>query len=190
MLNTFPPLISGTSYDAEGLKQLVGTDSRILASCSIRETPTDAFFHPELGLSGYGWDGVFYYKGIEKIPVRPKATWFTEAINPSDPAHPYRSTIPFFPKRGIALATSEGLTIFDEASGSLDVWMTFIKDDPHALLNRFTPGAELLTPNSLSYNNGILVLSFLQDVDLYIDFNQDSAYADTPMLPPPEEMTE
>ena len=173
--NTFPPLISGSSDDLAGLKQLVGSDSSILASCAIKNNPNDSFLNPSNGLDGFGWDGFFYIAGVAQTT---QATWFTE------PLGLYRSARGAFPQRGIVLVTNSGLSIFDESNGSLDLWMSFQKGDALAFFNNFPTVTSNLVPKGLSYNNGLVMVTYgsstTADINLIFDFNQDRVYADVP----------
>lgn len=180
MLNTFPPLVSGSSFDAENLKQLVGADSHIHASCAIRYDATDTFFNPGFrptkgGLTGFGWDGFFYFNGVMQGR---QATWFTEAT----PGDNFRSTRGAFPQRGIVLVTDLGLSIFDESANSLDVWMVFERGATLAMLETVVSIPSNFVPKELKYNNGVIMLTYsgdnFPDVYLYLDFCQDTAYVD------------
>ena len=144
MSNTFPPLISDSSFDLQLMKQLVGDDSRILASCRIKDDPADSFLHPELGLDGYAFDGVYRVQGVA-YPSVGLASWYSEY--PTE----YRSANTLsFPSEGLVLATDIGLVIYDERSDglgsrdSLYIWMAFVKDNLNAMLT------SLMVPEALT----------------------------------------
>ena len=177
MTNTFPYLISGDSYDAEGIKQLVGDDSSILASCTIQSNSIDSFFNPSsFNLNGYGYDGNYYFNGVINSSI-PQATWFTEAIDT------YRGREAAFPAQGIILVTSSGLSILDT---SLNVWMVVVSGIIEAMVQSSSGGLDLtstLIPNNVDYGNGVITLSYTPSVVLYLDFVRDRAYADTSTNP-------
>ena len=76
--NTFPPLVSGTSSDLMGQKQLYGKD--VLASCLIQTSQSDQFFNPEVcGLTGYAYNGVYHQNGVQ-VPLQ--ASWLLEPVSP------------------------------------------------------------------------------------------------------------
>lgn len=126
MANTFPPLVSSTSLDYQGIQQLIG--SEVLSSCNIRAEANDLFFNPINGLTGYAFDGAYYDNGV----VTPLyASWASEGPGL------YRGSKMDFPEKALVLATEGGLTIFDQAANSFSVWMSFIQSDLYALLNNY-----------------------------------------------------
>ena len=142
-------------------------------------------------LHGYSRDGFYYLKGVKQpISVEyPLATWYTEPNNeyrwnPS-PLSPVNAS---FPTKGLVLATDEGITIFSEAEGTLNVWMTFLKAPVNlptigyrAFLQSLPAFPTELVPTGLTYNNGVIVVAYTSNVYLYLDFNSDRVYADAPM---------
>lgn len=66
-VNTFPPLISGSSIDFNNQKQLFGTS--ILASCVFSTSDSDPFFNPTAfsDFNGYAADGKLYANGVLQV---------------------------------------------------------------------------------------------------------------------------
>jgi len=134
MINTFPPLVSGTSLDFQGLQQLVGTT--VWASCVVNTSPSDLFFNPSSGLTGFGFDGFYYNSSVVSSTT---ASWATESFNSN------RGGSISFPTNALILATDDGLTIFDQSKNQFEVWMSFVQGDLNAFFNNFRPLIALAT---------------------------------------------
>ena len=134
MINTFPPLVSGTSLDSQGLQQLNGKE--VFASCIIKSGPSDLFFNPTSGLTGFGFNGMRYVNGVLNAGL---ASWASENSGLT------RGGAISFPMNAIALSTEDGLTIFDQSNNMFEVWMAFIQGDLNGFFNNFHPYKTLNT---------------------------------------------
>lgn len=135
MVNTFPPLISASSYDHSGLQQMFGNGAT--ASFIIRAENNDYFFNPSLGLTGFSYEGKHYINGVYDPSV--VASWATEGAGYS------RSDVVEFPREAAIISSDSGLTIFDQTVDPFTVWMSFIQGDTNAYLNNFVPTVVLDT---------------------------------------------
>lgn len=181
--NTFPPLISGSSWDAGGMRQVLGNViiSSVLASFST----TDAFYSPIEGeLSGFAADGFFYNVGVKDETT--SAPWALE------PQGPWRGKKREFPNNALILLTDASLSIIDR-DDNYALWMLFIRRDDFAFTNNpFDKVVAGFTPRSLSFHNGIINVHCTPDtgaddfedlITLYIDFVKDQVYFDSPSRP-------
>lgn len=134
MANTFPPLVSSASQDAQGVQQLNG--SEVLASCNIRSVVNDLFFNPTQGLTGFAFNGFYYTDGVATTQ---QASWASEGSGV------YRGATIEFPASAMVLATEGGLTIFDQTTNSFSVWMSFIQANFYAMLDNYKPTKTLRT---------------------------------------------
>jgi hypothetical protein len=181
--NTFPPLISGTSWDASGLHHIVGNE--IIASTLASFSTTDAFYSPQDGeLSGFAADGFMYNIGVKDETK--SAPWALEAPGP------WRSSKREFPNNALILLTDAGMSIVDR-DDNYALWMLFIRRDDFAFTNNpFDKIVAGFTPTSLSFHNGIISVQCTPDkganqfqdlITLYIDFVKDQVYFDSPSRP-------
>jgi len=181
--NTFPPLLSGSSWDAGGLHQLVGNE--VFASALATFSKSDAFYSPAEGeLSGFAADGYMYRLGVKDETM--SAPWAVE--NPNL----WRGKKRDFPANGLILLTDAGLSIIDR-DDNYALWMLFIRRDDFAFTNnpfdKLTAGFH---PRALSFHNGIIsvhctpdvgAIQFMDLITLYIDFVKDQVYFDSPSIP-------
>lgn len=179
-INSFPPLISDSSSDKIGMKQLYGNN--VLSSCIIRKEPGDLFFYPENGLTGYGYDGKLYSGGT--IVPGIFSSWYSEGTGS------YRGSLQTFPLSALVLITDVSMAIYDQST-DLNTWMIFLRKDQGMLLNNYDASTIGFTPKSVQYNGGVITVEFSPDpgstrqtnIFLHIDFVQDTAYADVPHYP-------
>jgi hypothetical protein len=107
-----------------------------------------------------------------------------------------------FPAYGLVLLGRANLTILDESSPALALWMTFLLGDNLLLTNNFAlnnpnfPSSLIgYTPSKLAYANGIISVTYVPDAGaediglsppmgsashmvVHIDFSSDSAFLD------------
>jgi hypothetical protein len=136
-----------------------------------------------LSHNGFAWDGILYIGGVQQITMSSPpgpiyASWFTETDGP------YRGTSSTFPQAGLVLLSRVALTILDETSSALSLWMQFLLQSN--LLNNFpvsspplsppvdVPGSYALTdnfnselngwlPSGLAYADGVLSVVYTPD---------------------------
>jgi hypothetical protein len=174
--NTFPPLISGTSVDFLGQRQLLG--GRILDSLTVKRTSTDLFFNPQGGLTGFGADGYYYEKG-QKDPSR-VASWFEEPLGPT------RGPLKSFPSGALVLLTDASISIMDITDLSMNMWMLFIRTDLGAFAHNFQNAVAGYIATKLSYVSGGILVNLTPDIGstvkgsavLVIDFINDGVRID------------
>ena len=153
--NTWPPLIGQNSLDGLGHKQLYGTE--VTSSGLITAQNSDPFFFPAENLhTGYAWDGVYYLKGVVS-PGALKASWYREAPGP------YRGATPYFPKKGLILATDAGVSIIDIKDGAYTLWMLFLRGDNFGFTHNYTGGVQGIDPILIAYQAGRVVLNMKAD---------------------------
>ena len=155
-------------------------DQDIQATALIQIRDNDSFFNPTIGHNGFAADGTRYTNGVQDVgPVL--ASWFTEQPGP------YRGSKQPFPNQGLILLSKVALTVLDETTRSLNLWIQFLLKDSYALTNNFTGGLIGFTPRSLSYADGIISVQYEPDegaIDITsnmvvsLDFTQDNVYLD------------
>jgi hypothetical protein len=150
--NTFPPLVSGSSSDFLGRRQILGKE--ILDSLVIRSSSTDKFFNPTNGLTGFAWDGLKYNAGI--LVSGEMASWATE------PSGTERGPDREFPKEALVLVTDASLSILD-INKDLQTWMISLRLDQGAFCHNFNDSLSGFTPASLWYGGGALLLNLIPD---------------------------
>jgi hypothetical protein len=149
-------------------------DQSIMATCLIQPKDIDSFYNPITQLhTGFAWDGQLYSAGI---PQNTYATWY--------------------PQAGLVLLSKVALTIVDESTANLNLWMQFLLDNEYALADNFNEELNGWLPSGLSYADGILSVIYSPDagnktglatdggynVDsnmvVHVDFTQDKVYLD------------
>jgi len=85
------------------------------------------------------------------------ASWYTEG------AGSYRGILPTFPKAGLVLLSNVALTILDETTASLNMWMQFLLADSFALANNFNGELNGWQPAKLAYADGIISVIYTPD---------------------------
>ena len=150
----------------------------ILATCLIEPKDNDSFYNPTtMGHTGFAWDGTLYNAGVQVIPVGSPplsppvpapvyASWYTEAVNGAT----FRGDTPTFPQAGLILLSRVSLTILDETSSALTMWMQFLFQnniiDPdssppqaagsYALTDNFNSELNSWLLSGLAYADGVL----------------------------------
>src|SRR5271157_605277 len=151
----------------------------IQSSLLIVPKDNDPFFFPvQLGLTGFAFDGFLYDGGVK---TGTQASWATEGQGT------YRGILQSFPQGALVLLSVVSLTILDETSQNLDLWMQFILQDAQALTNNYlsadVPNNLIgFTPTSLSYAAGVLTVLYIPDAGstvqstlaVNMDFVQDA----------------
>jgi hypothetical protein len=182
-VNTFPPIISGSSWDASGSHQLLG--NTVVSSTLATFAETDAFYSPVLGeLTGYAADGYMYNVGIKDETK--SAPWAIES------AGAWRGSKREFPAHALILLTDASLSILDR-DDSYAMWMLFVRRDDFGFTNN--PFGKILagfSPRTLSFHSGIISVHCVPDngamefqdlITLYFDFVKDQIYFDSPSTP-------
>jgi hypothetical protein len=181
-INTFPPLISGSSFDSVGGKQLSGNS--IISSLRIEESPADQFFNPQVGFSGYACNGMLYQNGVPVQGAAP-ASWFSE------PVSTYRGGEKEFPTSALVLLTDAGLSIID-ISGNMNMWMIFLRGDTFAFFHNFNLSQSGFIPVGLAYSQGAIIINLSSDpgstikgnAALILDFVNDTVRMDMSLQNP------
>lgn len=154
-------------------------DQDIQATALIQVRDDDSFYNPLLGHNGFAYDGTRYTSGVQDAgPVY--ASWYSEATGP------YRGGSATFPKYGLILLSKVALTILDESTTALTLWMQFLLNDTYAMTNNYSGGTVGFSPKSLSYADGVLSVTYLPDegstvsskMVVTFDFTQDKTYLD------------
>ncbi len=169
----------------------------IVATALIQQSNSDSFYFPEQnGHNGFAFNGSHYTNGVEDLSPPTVASWYAEGSGP------YRGVTGSFPAYGLVLLGRANLTILDESSPALALWMTFLLGDNLLLANNFAldnpnyPSSLIgYTPSRLTYANGIISVTYVPDAGaediglsppmgsasnmvVHIDFTQDTAYLD------------
>jgi hypothetical protein len=169
----------------------------ILASALVQVSDSDSFYFPEdNGHYGYAFNGSHYTNGIQGSPPL-VASWYSEGVGP------YRGSSAPFPSYGLILLGRANLTILDESTSALKLWMTFLLSDLLLLTDNFALGNQNYSPpalvgyipSGLSYANGVISVVYSPDAGaeslvyppqpatssliVNIDFATDSAWLDT-----------
>ena len=116
------------------------------------------------------------------------ASWFTEVPSP------YRGRSAQFPAYGLVLLGRANLTILDERTRALALWMTFLLQDSLLLANNFALGnpnfpeaLQGFLPRGLAYANGVISVIYSPDpgaetitsnLVVNMDFSADTAFLD------------
>lgn len=174
----FLPLVSSSTLDIYGLKQLWG--SGVLASCLITREDADPFFNPTTRFhTGFAYNGNRYTDGVldtnEGTPIQ--SGWITESPGV------YRGYGPF-PSRGLVLVTDVGLEILSIETDKLTTWMTFLRGDFLAFSHNVA-GESSYTPREVVYNKGVIYITQIPDngskirstMVNVIDFSKDTVSA-------------
>ena len=161
-------------------------DQDIQATALIQVRDDDSFYNPSLGHNGFAFDGTRYTAGVQDAgPIF--ASWYTES------AGSYRSTLQTFPKYGLILLSKVAMTILDESTRDLALWMQFLMNNTNALTNNFSGGNIGFTPQSLCYADGIVSITCVPDegatditskMVITFDFSQDRSYLDVAVTGP------
>lgn len=181
----------------------------IQSSCLILPKDNDPFFNPvKLGHTGYAFDGQLYDGGVlvtSSFGQGPygagtfgtgtfgPAGFFTSTL-PSwflEGQGAYRGSLATFPEAALVLLSPVALTILDETSFSLPIWMQFLLSDQYALANNFNNTLQGFRPVDVSYASGKITVQYVPDagsgvqstMGVTIDFTLDSVYlyvAETP----------
>lgn len=159
-------------------------DQAIRATTLISPYDSDTFFHPELGLTGYGFDGFWYNAGTKNL-IHSKASWALEA--PSQ----FRGTTLAFPTLALVLLSEASLTIVDASTTTFPLWMLFLLQDKGALTDNPLNDAVGFTPREVEFANGTLVVTYAPDpgssnqgiMVITIDFKRDTVYRDMAVSP-------
>ena len=161
----------------------------IMATTLIQKRDYDSFYFPEdNGHTGFAFNGSRYTDGVEDISPPMVASWFTEAPGP------YRGQSAQFPAYGLVLLGRANLTILDESTRALALWMTFLLQNGLMLADNFALGnpnfsaaLQGFLPRGLAYANGIISVTCSHDpgsetitsnLVVNIDFSADTAYLD------------
>jgi hypothetical protein len=155
-------------------------DQDIQATAIARVRDDDSFFNPSLGHNGFAADGTRYTVGIQDGgPIF--ATWYSEAPGP------FRGSTPAFPNQALILLSKAALTILDETTRSLNLWMQFLVADVYALTNNFDNSTNGWTPKDLTWADGVISVTYVPDkgssgitspMVVNIDFTRDAVYLD------------
>jgi hypothetical protein len=94
-----------------------------------------------------------------------------------------------FPKAGLVLLSKVALTILDETTTDLSLWMQFILADSLALTDNFNGSLQGFQPTSVCCASGIISVTYTPDpgssavepstaMIVHLDFTQDNVYLD------------
>jgi hypothetical protein len=157
----------------------------IQSSCLILPKDIDSFYNPVVKThTGFAWDGTYYIAGVQQAgPVY--ASWYNEGVSA------YRGLLKTFPQAGLILLSKVALTILDESTSALTLWMQFLLSNNFALTDRFNSDLNGWTPSGLAYADGVLSVTYSPDAGngeggygvtsnmvVHLDFSQDTAYLD------------
>jgi len=161
-------------------------DQEIVSSELIVQKDNDTFYHPTLlGHTGFAADGTHYINGIQDLAGSPPgpvfASWYTETLD-----NVFRGDQGAFPNAGLILLSKVSMTILDETTSALKMWMLFVLSDAYALANNFNGQINGFTPYSLAYADGVVSVGYIPDpgaaiqsnLVISVDFVQDSVYLD------------
>lgn len=170
----------------------------VISTALIQLADSDSFFFPsQNGHIGFAFNGTYYTSGVANLSPPVVASWYTEG------AGPYRGSSAPFPSYGLILLGRASLTILDESTPALSLWMTFLLNDSLMLTDNFAlnnsnyspPSLVGYVPSGLSYANGVISVIYTPDpgaedltlsppggsastMVVNIDFSEDSAYLD------------
>lgn len=170
----------------------------VVATALVQIADSDSFYFPESsGHTGFAFNGSHYTNGVEDLSPPVVASWYAEGEGL------YRGSSAPFPSYGLILLGRASLTILDESTRALNLWMTFLLGnslllaDNFALNNPNYPADAPIgfTPSGLAYANGVISVVYnpdpgAEDIGLSppsgkastlvvnIDFSTDSAYLD------------
>lgn len=165
-------------------------DQEIVATTLIEPKANDSFYYPvNQGHNGFAYDGQLYTAGV--LQSGQVASWHSEVSGP------YRGPLPTFPTAGLVLLSKVALTILDESTSALGLWMQFLLSDTYALANNFDGGLNGWVPAGLTYADGIISVTYNPDpgnqvgldavnstygldsrMVVNLDFSQDTVYLD------------
>jgi hypothetical protein len=176
------------------------TNQSIRATCLIEPKDNDSFYNPvSMSHTGFAWDGNYYKAGVQKPGV---ASWYAESTGAA-----YRGDSAAFPRAGLILLSRVSLTILDETTPALNMWMQFLLQSnvlspsttagSFALTNNFNGEFNGWLPSGLVYTDGVISVIYTHDygnetgvttdgtsynIDsnmvVNLDFCQDSVYLD------------
>ena len=162
-------------------------DQDIVASTVIQPLEIDSFYNPvSKNHTGYAFDGLYYENGMSSSPAV-YASWFTEFLNTPNP---YRGSSAEFPNLGLILLSKVALTIIDQSTGQLNLWMQFLIQNLFAFPDNFSSERYPLigyTPSKVTYADGLVSVTYLPDEGVIsikspmvvtMDFVQDIVYLD------------
>ena len=170
----------------------------VVATALIQLSDSDSFYFPQdNGHTGFAFNGSHYTDGVEDISPPVVASWYSEGSGP------FRGSSAPFPSYGLILLGRANLTILDESTRALNLWMTFLLNDSLMLTDNFAlnnsnyspPSLVGYVPSGLSYANGVISVIYTPDpgaedltlsppggsastMVVNIDFSEDSAYLD------------
>ena len=155
----------------------------IVSSCLIESKDIDSFYNPTtLRHTGFAWDGQLYYQGVLQ-PGPVYASWYSEG------AGTFRGSLQTFPQEGLVLLSKVALSILDESTTNLTMWMQFLIQNDYAFPDNFNDELNGWRPSGLAYADGILSITYIPDYGnqpdnilsnmvVSIDFTQDKVYLD------------
>jgi hypothetical protein len=168
----------------------------MVATALIQGLDSDSFYFPEdNGHTGFAFNGAYYVSGTQSSPPQ-VASWFSEGTGP------YRGDGASFPAQALLLLGRASLTILDETTPELNLWMTFLLGDNLLLADNFATSnpnyaSNLIgfLPSGMAYANGVISVIYspdpgAEDIGLSppmgsastmvvnIDFTDDAAYLD------------
>jgi hypothetical protein len=165
----------------------------VVSTALIQQMDDDSFYFPsQNGHTGFAFDGQHYTNGVQDLSPPTSASWYTEGPGA------YRGASARFPSYGLALLGRASLTILDESTPDLALWMTFLLEDGLMLANNFAldnpdfsspPALDLMgfLPKGLAYANGVISVVYSPDpgseavtsgMAVNVDFARDTAYLD------------
>ena len=176
-------------------------DQSIMATCLIEPKDIDSFYNPiTQNHTGFAWDGTYYVDGVQQLtetsppsspplPVPTYASWYTEGQSA------YRGLLQTFPQAGLCLLSKVALSILDESTAALTLWMQFLIQNQYALADNWNNALNGWTPSGVIYADGVVSVLYKPDsgnftgVDgatynvnsnlvVHLDFVQDSVYMD------------
>lgn len=128
-------------------------DQAIRASCLIEPKDIDSFYNPDtMNHTGFAWDGTYYISGVQQ-PGPVYASWFSETFGA------YRGDSTTFPQAGLVLVSHVAVSILDETTSALALWMQFLLQNNIVDADASPPelaGSFALTDNWNSELNGWL----------------------------------
>ena len=166
----------------------------IQATCLIEPKDDDSFYNPTtLGHNGFAWDGTLYFDGVQQMtisspPTPIYASWFTESPGV------YRGDLSTFPRAGLVLLSKAALTILDETTSALTLWMQFLLQSnflnpntsppvvagSYALSDNFNGELNGWLPSGLAYADGVLSVVYSPDPGNWVGV----VISSPPMSPP------
>lgn len=146
-------------------------DQAIRASCLIEPKDIDSFYNPDtMNHTGFAWDGTLYQNGVQVHgPVY--ASWFTESFGA------YRGDSTTFPQAGLVLVSHVAVSILDETTSALTLWMQFLLQNnirnplasppvlpgSYALADNWNSELNGWIPSGCVYADGVLSIVYSPD---------------------------